>query len=217
MTYALASGLHACVADRRLVLLSLPCDRYWMLPAAAEAAALRALTGKPLHAGDAPVLERLAARGLLRPSSCGNESALCTHPMPSTSMVEQQWERPALTEMLRSWFAVIGAMALLRLNGLEAMIDRVRASELRRHANIERISVLASSFAELRFAVRTMDRCLPLSVALAVRAKREDEGVRLVLGVAGNPFAAHAWVQHGACLLNDRLDAVAGFTPILAV
>lgn len=71
------------------------------------------------------------------------------------------------------------------------------------------------AFASLRLAVRSLDRCLPLSLALAGMAKRRHGEVRLVLGVKCNPFGAHAWVQLGPTILNDHLDAVRAFTPIL--
>jgi hypothetical protein len=39
----------------------------------------------------------------------------------------------------------------------------------------------------------------------------------LVLGVRMMPFAAHAWVQDGDTVLNDTVDYVSAYTPILVV
>jgi hypothetical protein len=36
-----------------------------------------------------------------------------------------------------------------------------------------------------------------------------------VMGVSGRPFAAHCWVQVGDRVVNDTLDHVILFTPIL--
>lgn len=59
------------------------------------------------------------------------------------------------------------------------------------------------------------DRCLPRSLALAHLLREAGSGAKLALGVMGQPFAAHAWVQDGDVVLNDTLDHVRLFTPIL--
>lgn len=38
-----------------------------------------------------------------------------------------------------------------------------------------------------------------------------------VFGVTGQPFNAHCWIQESDCVLNDTLEHVRGFTPIMAV
>jgi hypothetical protein len=108
-------------------------------------------------------------------------------------------------------------MAWLRFAGLERTLARVARNTGSEAGSPGELAELAAAFAELRLTMRVLDRCLPLSVALAGAAKRLDTGVHLVLGVQCNPFAAHAWVQRGPTVLNDRLDTVRGFTPILAL
>ncbi|RYM07421.1 lasso peptide biosynthesis B2 protein [Sphingobium cupriresistens] len=39
----------------------------------------------------------------------------------------------------------------------------------------------------------------------------------VVLGVQLGPFSAHCWVQHEDRLVNDRVDMVRTFTPILVL
>lgn len=39
----------------------------------------------------------------------------------------------------------------------------------------------------------------------------------LVLGIRDLPFSAHAWVQHRQLVVNDTLERVSLFTPILAM
>jgi hypothetical protein len=38
-----------------------------------------------------------------------------------------------------------------------------------------------------------------------------------VFGVMAEPFAAHCWVQQDDRVLNDSVDYVRGFTPIMVV
>jgi hypothetical protein len=44
---------------------------------------------------------------------------------------------------------------------------------------------------------------------------RRGARASIVFGVTGTPFKAHCWVQLGDQLLNDSLDNVTPFTPIL--
>lgn len=76
---------------------------------------------------------------------------------------------------------------------------------------------LAAQFARTARLTQAHDRCLPRSLALARHALARGWPVDLVMGVHLRPFAAHCWVQAGTDLLNDRLDNVRPFTPILVV
>lgn len=62
-----------------------------------------------------------------------------------------------------------------------------------------------------------LDQCLVRSFALALALRRLEITCNLVIGVKVHPFAAHSWVQSGSVLLNDRIDTVRDFTPILVI
>ena len=61
------------------------------------------------------------------------------------------------------------------------------------------------------------DRCLPRSIALALCLARRRASAHVVLGVKLAPFAAHCWVQCGAEVLNDSLEEVQRYSPILVL
>ena len=61
------------------------------------------------------------------------------------------------------------------------------------------------------------DRCLPRSIALALRLARHGFAAQLVIGVRTNPFGAHSWTQHEGAVLNDSVEEVLRFKPILIV
>lgn len=61
------------------------------------------------------------------------------------------------------------------------------------------------------------DRCLPRSIALALSLARRKLSAHLVIGVKLAPFAAHCWVQSGAEVLNDSLEEVQRYSPILVL
>ncbi|MBX7481677.1 lasso peptide biosynthesis B2 protein [Qipengyuania qiaonensis] len=73
------------------------------------------------------------------------------------------------------------------------------------------------SFEQARLIRTTADRCLPQSLALATSLVRLGVRPNVVIGVQAFPFAAHCWVQHREIVLNDSLEEVLRFTPILVL
>lgn len=58
-------------------------------------------------------------------------------------------------------------------------------------------------------------RCLPRSLMSARFLRRRGHDVDLVFGVRSHPFDAHCWVEQGGRLLNDELDFVRAYAPIV--
>ena len=84
-------------------------------------------------------------------------------------------------------------------------------------ADTERCIELALVFRRLRpWAYRAREKCLLDSLVLTRFLHICDIPVTLVLGVAPKPFTAHAWVQFGSIVLNDKAEHVQMYTPILA-
>ena len=73
------------------------------------------------------------------------------------------------------------------------------------------------AFQHARVLRTAADRCLPRSIALALRLARDGLAAQLVIGVRTNPFGAHSWAQHEDEVLNDSVEEVLRFTPILIV
>ena len=59
--------------------------------------------------------------------------------------------------------------------------------------------------------------CLFDSLALFDLLLRHGVRVDWVYGVQAEPFEAHCWLQAGDLVVNDTLDRVAPFTPIMVV
>lgn len=217
MPYAFAPGVFACRADGRLVILNLPADRYLMSPRELEASVLRLLDGAPDSAADPSVRERLCTNGLILQRSPNVKLQLCAEPPPSFSLIDAGWPRPTPLELATAAVQAAQANVLLRFGCLGRALRRVERLRPPMRDDAEDVTRAAAAFAELRLVVRALDRCLPLSIALAAAAKKRHAGARLVVGVACDPFRAHAWVQLGPTVLNDRLDTVRSFSPILAL
>jgi hypothetical protein len=217
MHYAFAPGVFACIADGRLVILNIRADRYLMLPPETEASLLRLIARFPATAGDEGVCERLCIGGLILRRAPRPGLTLCQAIEPDRSLLDDGWSSGTAIGVTRAALSAVAAAASLRIIGLERTLNRLRAVRPPRDDSAERTLSLAGAFGELRLAVRALDRCLPLSVALASAARRHHSEARLVLGVQCHPFGAHAWVQMGSTVLNDRLDMVRSFTPIAVV
>lgn len=76
---------------------------------------------------------------------------------------------------------------------------------------------MVRAFEQARLLRSTADRCLPRSIALALCLTAKQCRVHVVLGVKLAPFSAHCWVQDGGAVLNDSLEEVQRYSPILVV
>lgn len=216
MDYTFAPGVHACLADGRLVILNVRADRYLMLPPEVEQSVLRLVNGHASAPADSAIHQRLCTGGLVLQRSRDRGLRLCNESVPTSSLIDGGWPRPNFSTVINNAAYVVMAMAMLRVRGLDHALRRVENVPTAAD-DADDVSRVAGGFAELRLVVRSLDRCLPLSIALALAAKKHHRDIRLVLGVACHPFRAHAWVQHGPIVLNDRLDTVRTFTPILSL
>lgn len=73
------------------------------------------------------------------------------------------------------------------------------------------------AFEHARILRTAADRCLPRSIALAIRLASLGTPVTLAIGVKLAPFGAHCWVQHGDLVLSDRIGEVQAYTPLLVL
>jgi hypothetical protein len=82
---------------------------------------------------------------------------------------------------------------------------------------LDRVSPLVAIFNSWRAFYPRDYLCLFDSLALLEFLLHYGVQADWIFGVASDPFAAHCWLQRGNVLLNDSLDRVTGFYPILAV
>lgn len=73
------------------------------------------------------------------------------------------------------------------------------------------------AFEHARLLRSAANRCLPRSIALIMRLARCGMRAQIVIGVRSDPFGAHCWAQHGNAVLNDTVEEVLRYTPILVV
>jgi hypothetical protein len=119
--------------------------------------------------------------------------------------------------------AAIRARLLLKYRSFESVIarvsDRVEKRGMRNGTPADvRLDELVAAFATLRpFFFAAKDACLFDALALSEFLARYDVYPRWVFGVQARPFAAHCWLQLGSVILNDTVDHVRRYTPIMVV
>lgn len=214
MNYGLAEGLSCCAVGRQIVILDLARDRYFMISGACDQAFKRFLQGPAFV--DEDDIGLLRARNLL--SANGASPSLCSARRPIRSALPTG-NRTAAPNTVRAAIAYLRASWALKNRGLAATVARYRAmpSTLDHSGEESRRRATVMAFESLRLFFDSTDRCLPLSFAMAIELKRLRCRCDVVFGITVEPFRAHCWTQHQDQVLNDRLDHVLGFQPILVL
>lgn len=235
-TYFLSKHAFACLSGSSVVLLDLKADRYLALEASRARSLAGLVAGWPTLATEAllPTAEagnRIAAgmlkRGLLTSErSQGKELTPPPVAVPADTAIDpaDEGEISLRLKHLLSFVAALTAARLhLRFRSMEWIVDDVcrrRAKLISREGQHEiAIRQLARLFDRLRsYTYDARGACLFDSLALLYFLLREGLQPQWVVGVRSSPsFMAHSWVQHGETLLNDSLDRVSVYTPIMAV
>jgi hypothetical protein len=119
--------------------------------------------------------------------------------------------------------AAIRARLLLRYRTFESVIARVssriqrsaRDNEKHDEARVHELIAIFAALSPVFFAAK--DACLFDALALSEFLSAYDIYPHWVFGVQGRPFAAHCWLELDGLVLNDTVDHVKRYTPIMVV
>ena len=81
----------------------------------------------------------------------------------------------------------------------------------------ERVTALVQRFVRLRPMYPRAYLCLFDSLALLRFLASHHVFPDLIFGVIAEPFEAHCWLQNGSVIVNDDLERIAHYTPILSI
>ncbi|GAA0309393.1 hypothetical protein GCM10009087_19290 [Sphingomonas oligophenolica] len=223
MAHYLRTNLHYCDTGAHIVFLDAVAGRYFSIPPSWNDSFRACLTDDALIERTDFAVSKLVAAGILCPP--GHEGP-ARDPMPFVAPTEI-WSDEAdrfvrFSTVLRAFWHQIRVASDLKKHGFQKVIrdlDRRRKNTSRVDAidvasQINRLRA-ALTFAE--FAISRADNCLIRSIALVRMLHAAGADGNLVIGVTASPFSAHAWVQCGTKVLNDSLDHVRIFSPILVV
>ena len=221
MGFVLRDGVSFCETGGRFIFLDIARDRYSSLAREAERSFRRLTSGEPLSQDDHAVLFGLVGSELLclapdaaRPQPCS------TPPTPDRSLVDEDYPVGPTVLSHALWRLTCSATALhlKSLRRVLAQLERRRAW-LGREAEAPAgcLAEVAAGFKSIALIAAPLDQCLPRSIAAAHALLDRNIRADLVIGVRVQPFGAHCWVQHGSTLVNETVDQVRNFTPILVV
>lgn len=211
MGWTLAPHVTFCVGSGRIVFLDVARDRYFALPLEQSRAFIQWLSApdqRPLPTS----VELLERAGLL----AGVDGTSMIAP-PDIARVQRgqalaaRW--PGLREALVIERSARWVRWKFRRAGLLATLDWLRPGAEQTHGDAARQA--AAAFLRIRPQYPDRRACLPDSLALLHYLRRRDIHASIVFGITGMPFRAHCWVQLGDEILNDGLDYVSPYTPIL--
>lgn len=210
MTAYLKDGVHAAILSEDAVLLDVKGDAYHCLPGAGPALA-QAAYGGPLKSG--PVLNGLRHAGLTQDGLPRTVVAL--PPPASTTVIHQPRPKlPSVADLLAARRALNGLRRARRRGGLSAYLDlAARDGPLARDPGAT--ATAARLFWDLLAWAPATGECLQRSAALIAFLRARGLAADWVFGVRLWPFAAHCWVQLDDVCLNDDVDHLKVFTPIM--
>lgn len=220
MTYALRPDLAFCFVQQRAIFLDMAADRYFCLDGPADDSFWRLVGGELLKPADHDVLTRLVTRDILNVAGMGNIPRPCRHPAPGISHLDAHRASPAMPRLPSIiWHLTTTNLRLRKKPPADVVLHVARLKTMARRTNLvaDDLYALARTYDWTRRFFMPLDRCLVRALALATQAAKAGYRIDLVFGVRLRPFAAHCWVEHEGVVLDDRLDHVSNFTPILAV
>jgi hypothetical protein len=121
-----------------------------------------------------------------------------------------------------AYFTIACARAtyLLRFRTLEDVIAGVARRKSRHATNpfdVPRAEKLILTFMRLRLFFPRNYLCLYDSLALIEFLAYHKLFPTWVFGIKLEPWAAHCWVQQASFILNEDVEAAAGYSPVMAV
>ncbi|WP_433933398.1 lasso peptide biosynthesis B2 protein [Brevundimonas diminuta] len=207
-----APSIHVTTIEDDLVALDLENDAYFCLPGLG-----RHLVGAgdgQWTASNAVIRNGLLETGLFQTAASPPHRPA----LPAAARTSRRYEGRGSGSMANATLAAIMAIEGWRIHGrsLKALIRRSPNLSLRHDQTAEAMAD-ARLFDRWMPWVPGQGQCLYRAYLLRAFLASRGRGATWVFGVRTWPFSAHCWLQVGDVLLDDDLDRVALYTPIMAV
>jgi hypothetical protein len=229
----LSNDCHACKCDGYWIILSTSQDRYLCVTHADLSAIGHRLSGwvagiatndRQPNCQNVGLIASLISKRVITPDPSRGK------PFEDSNLpaMERSMEMPAipvgrspvrLTRFFSACWSIAWRLRTASLSSILARIERRRRSAESKGivANLESSAELVAVFKSLRPLYPRPYLCLFDSLAQLEFLAAFGHCPRLVFGVVADPFQAHCWLQERSVVLNDDLERVRKFKPILSV
>lgn len=227
MTWYLNEDISYCQLDGRLFFLDIKQDRYFQLPKPLEQSLLCFLEAP--HTLDLNI-NTLLKRNILSPSTdIPYRKTAAKFVLPNQSVLEMpDFEGHISSRMALDVFTAIAVVhRQLKKRCLKSILDslskyrqtcaRTSSTASNETDTQQHLIDAAAVFNRVRPYVPIETRCLIDSLSMARFLAKLSLPAHLIMGVACDPFSAHAWVQHGQLVLNDTVDNARTYVPIRVI
>jgi hypothetical protein len=186
--------------------------------------ALRDVVTTQSAEGTDQLLSDLCRRKILATSATSTRAVFLPAPQTSVSAVGCGTLRRNVPIRHQAIFivALLRVLVMRRKDRLEPITNWIRRRQNivkgRAPPDMERITYLLSSFERLRIWFYTANKyCLLDSLVLSVFLSLAREPCSFVIAVSTKPFLAHSWVQVDRAVLNDTVEHVQTFHPLMVI
>jgi len=223
MPYQLRDGLTCCQVDGTVIFLDAYTDRYFRLSSRLQRAFIACSRGQSIPDVEVAELIHWGIPIFHRSASAREPHDLVQAPTCSASERPDNSAHPGLATVAEVFTTVVSTrlqLANRRLINVLSSTKAYRASRSTRpearlgKENERRLAEAAHLFSHARAYVPIQPLCLLDSLALSRFLSRRNLYADVVIGVTGDPFAAHAWVQAADLVLNDTVGNANAYTPI---
>ncbi|HKX80190.1 MAG TPA: lasso peptide biosynthesis B2 protein [Novosphingobium sp.] len=221
MHLGLRDGLHFCNCAGRIIFLDVHTDRYFALSGKTDQAFRAWIAGEVTVEEPDEHLNCLMRAGLLVLETGEGRIGMG----PSLARATRDFQpRPVESAFLvgaKAFLLRYGARRNIRSQSFAAVVRDVRERKAALTSLVQdavaEISLACKAFGSTGWAFPSRDQCLPESIAFHRLCLNRGVPASLFIGVSVNPFVAHCWVQHADAVINDRVERIRQFTPILEI
>lgn len=223
MIWHLNEDISYCRLDGQLFFLDLRRDVYFQLPKALERNFL-----DYLEAPDNADIGKLIRHDLLSQSIVETHGSTTwdieppSQSVPETHGTDGRVPASVVLDVFVTVAKMRRQLKKQRLKSILQVLDEYRHTRtspvsISEAETRRRIADAANAFNRIRPYVPIETRCLIDSLAMVRFLAKRGLHSSLVMGVACDPFSAHAWAQHGSLVLNDSVGHTQAYTPIRVI
>lgn len=236
--YYLASHAYTCTTDRHWLFLNLLSDQYFAVEKAQMAAIQQFLHGfdtdnplscaEPIENQEVDLLSVLTELELITQDASRGKAMRSLQTLAASDAIDSTLGRPSFGDWVanvpRVAYSLYRTHRWLTHEPLHRTVSRIERRKLAvksrtpiQTQSMEFLSGLIAVFNAIRPLFPRDYKCLFDSLALLEFLIPIQSRIEWIFGVAADPFAAHCWLQLDGTVLNDTLESIAGYRPIMCV